>query len=58
MKISLEDILIFAAVAVITPMLILMGKGLGLPHELENGCIVHNHKLYCEKEILRSAYYE
>ena len=47
---EMEDVLLVAWVALIIALLtFILGLFCGQPAELENGCIVHKNKVYCEE---------
>ena len=47
----MEDFDIVAGIAILVgAIMFLIGIGIAIPEELDNGCIVYESKVYCEKE--------
>ena len=45
----MEDLLVYIVLILGLAGIYFLGIVSALPNELENGCIVHNDKLYCEE---------
>lgn len=46
---DMYDVATYALYLICAIFLTGIGMSIGMPNELENGCIVHNDKIYCEE---------